>query len=54
MAKHLYSVEVFRFELFGIFINVLEMRSSNETTALTTNVKVFKLTKTEIGYRNLQ
>lgn len=54
MVKHLCSIDVFRFEFFSVFINVLEMGSSNETTVLTTNVKEFKVMKTEIGYRNLQ
>lgn len=54
MVKHLCSIDVFRFEFFSVFINVLEMGSSNETTVLTTNVKEFKVTKNEIGYRNLQ
>ena len=54
MVKQLCFLDVLRLELFNIFIKVLEVRSSIEATVFTTDVKLFRVVKTEINCRNLQ
>lgn len=54
MVKQLCFLDVLRLELFSIFINVLEMRFSIEARVFTTDVKLFRVVKTEVKCRNLQ
>jgi len=54
VVKQLCFLDVLRLELFNIFIKVLEVRSSIEATVFTTDVKLFRVVKTEINCRNLQ